>query len=415
MVTPISNMRPHGAQHRSMVVALLLVAMNLRPAVAAVPAVLSELTAELRLSSVAVAAVLTLPTVGLALFSFVGPVVVRRAYEEQLVSAGAVAILVGDSARLIDRFWPFLAGTVLIAIGTGLITSVIPGLVKRNHPDRVAVVMAAYSAVLTIGAAASAAAAPAIVQGFGCPATVSVGVCTIGPVSAATAVWWLAVRRGGVPRRPRTAPTAASVDLWRNPLGWWVTGYFALIGFIYYVLLNWMPTFARSRGMSPADAGAALAAMSVAQIAGALLVPLLIGRRGDQRPAAVVIAVTQVVGSLALLFSNAPAGLWLGAVIVGVGLGSGFGLAMTFIGLRAGDEMVALRLSAMAQGAGYAIAAAGPPLAGALHDAAGGWTAVIGAVIAVMVAAGVFGVRAGVARTIGGAKPTSAPAMVNER
>ncbi len=345
---------------------------------------------------------LTLPTAGLALFAFIGPLLVRRTSEEGLVLAGSVTVLAGDVARLSGGSAGFLVGTTLIAIGTGVITSVIPGLVKRNYPDRVALVMAAYSAVLTLGAAGAAALAPAVAERLGWSASMSVAVCTVGPVGFATFVWWLVIRRNeGAGRCSNVPGTNTSMRVWRMPLSWWVTGYFAATGLVYYVLLNWMPTLARSRGMNPADAGATLAVMSVAQIAGAFLIPILIGRHGDQRAMTVLIAVPQIAGLMAFASIAAPAGLWIGAVILGVGLGAGFSLSMTFIGLRAGDEFVALRLSAMTQGVGYAVAATGPSLAGLLHDAFHGWTAVIIAVIGVIAVAVGAGLRAGVSRSIG--------------
>jgi CP family cyanate transporter-like MFS transporter len=41
---------------------------------------------------------------------------------------------------------------------------------------------------------------------------------------------------------------------------------------------------------------------------------------------------------------------------------------------RAKDEVIARRLSSMAQGIGYMISALGPLVAGILHSISGGWT-----------------------------------------
>jgi CP family cyanate transporter-like MFS transporter len=55
----------------------------------------------------------------------------------------------------------------------------------------------------------------------------------------------------------------------------------------------------------------------------------------------------------------------------------------------------------MAQSLGYLFAASGPFVGGALHDATGGWDAVVVVWLVVWVLIGVTGVLAGRDRTIG--------------
>ncbi|HIZ35179.1 MAG TPA: MFS transporter, partial [Candidatus Ruania gallistercoris] len=57
--------------------------------------------------------------------------------------------------------------------------------------------------------------------------------------------------------------------------------------------------------------------------------------------------------------------LWM--CVIGLGTGLSFVVALTLIAVRAGDLHTAPRLSAMAQSVGYAIAATGLLVAGALH------------------------------------------------
>jgi CP family cyanate transporter-like MFS transporter len=60
--------------------------------------------------------------------------------------------------------------------------------------------------------------------------------------------------------------------------------------------------------------------------------------------------------------------------LLGIGQGIGFGLAMTFIVLRAPDGPHAAALSGMVQGVGYLLAALGPFVVGVVHDISHGWT-----------------------------------------
>ena len=68
---------------------------------------------------------------------------------------------------------------------------------------------------------------------------------------------------------------------------------------------------------------------------------------------------------------------------------------------------MAARLSGMAQGVGYLIAAIGPFAVGLLHDVSNGWTVPVTILIAIALIEGVPGVMAGRARTITAVPPAT--------
>ena len=63
------------------------------------------------------------------------------------------------------------------------------------------------------------------------------------------------------------------------------------------------------------------------------------------------------------------------AILLGLGQGGTFSLALTLIVLRSRDAHVAANLSSMAQGIGYTLASMGPFAVGLVHDWTGGWNA----------------------------------------
>jgi CP family cyanate transporter-like MFS transporter len=81
--------------------------------------------------------------------------------------------------------------------------------------------------------------------------------------------------------------------------------------------------------------------------------------------------------------------------------GSAIALALALIGLRTRNAQDTARLSGMAQGIGYLLAACGPIAAGSIRDLTGGWTPVIMLLIGLTVAQGISGALAGRPRTIG--------------
>lgn len=379
--------------------AIVLVTVNLRPAVSGVSALLEQLQSNLDLSTVEVALLGSLPTIGLALFAFPGPWLYRRWSEERLVVTSMAIILAGDVVRLADNTVSLFTGTVLIALGTGVITGVIPGIVKRAYPEHVPFVMAIYAAVLTLGAAGGAAFASTGASRFNWAPTTTLAVVTVPLAVLGVLGWTILVRQSAARRQISQAVT--EVRVWREPMSWWLSAYFAGIAFVFYVLLSWVPTIAHGRGLDWASSGLVLSTMSLAQIGGSLLLPILMGQWPDQRRLTVLITATALVGLGAFGFGSFPDGIWFGAVVLGLGLGAAFGLAMTLIGLRVRDEKVAIRLSAMTQGLGYSVSATGPFVAGLLHDITESWFLPILLMMVICVALAAVGQRAGRNVTVG--------------
>lgn len=379
-----------GAQVR-LVVALVLITLNLRPAISAVSSLLTSIRSDLGLSALAVSVLTTVPTIGLAVFTFLGPRLYGRWGDERLITWSAFLILAGDLVRLAPVSWALFAGTVLIAVGIGVATGAIPGLVKREFPDRVPAMMALYTAVLTAGASLASGVATPLADVMGSSWTGALAVITV-PLAVVAGLWWLPR-----PRVPAPRSTAARIPpaLWRDRMAWLVTLFFSATGFVFYFVLSWLPTVARDRGMDPTSSGLVLTTVALVQIVGSLLVPQVVSRTRTQRPLVVATVIANILGLAGVMLAPVPAWVWVGAVVLGLGQGWGFGLAMTLIGLRARDTNAAVGLSGMAQGIGYAVSGLGPFATGLLHSAAGSWAATFAMVAAVCVAQFVIGLGAG--------------------
>jgi CP family cyanate transporter-like MFS transporter len=169
---------------------------------------------------------------------------------------------------------------------------------------------------------------------------------------------------------------SATTPLWRQPLAWHLTVYMGLQSSLAYCVFAWLPTMLIERGATPLHAGALMSLSVLAQLVTAFTGPWLASHIGrDQRPAALgmlALSVTGLLGCLLLPVASLP--LWV--VVLGLGQGGNFSVALLCIVLRARDSAQAGRLSAMTQGVGYCLAAVGPLGVGLLRDATGGWIAV---------------------------------------
>lgn len=356
------------ATHRLLLIAgLLVMAFNLRPTITSVSPVLGAITEALHFSGVAATLLTMLPMMCLGLAAPLAQYLARRLGIRRAL-AWVVATL---TLALLARAWTgvpgLFAGTFVAGMGMGTIGILLPGIVKQEFPRRVGLMTGLYTAVLSIGAATAAGATEPlrlVLSGSW------QGALTFWALPALLAtVIWLPQAHAPHPTDLQSRPFAR---LLRNRLAWQVTGYMGLQSALAYIVFGWLPTILVDRGMSTVAAGLALSISIVMQIASAILAPWLSSRMQDERLTITLLLTCTLTGLAGCLYAPLSS-LWYWIVLLGLGQGGTFSMALTLLALRAPDAQSAGQLSAMAQGFGYVIAACGPLLAGLLHDQTGSW------------------------------------------
>jgi CP family cyanate transporter-like MFS transporter len=382
------------------VILIILVALNLRPAVVAVGPLLRQIQDDLGLSGTAAGALTTLPVLFFGSYGLVAPFVRRGPRGETLLVTSMVLLVLALLIRVVPVQATLFGGALLAGIAISIGNIAVPSIIKRDHPQAITTVTAVYTVAITVGAAVSSSVVVPLQHALGSGWRPPLMLLAI--PAAVAAIAWLPRLRGAGTATSR--PAAGSPKVWRSALAWQVTGFMGMQSLLAYVTSSWLPSICQDRGLSEAAGGYALGLTSLLQAAGAFLVPVLERRLRDQRPLvglAILLTAAGYAGSI-----WAPVGsVWLWIVVLGLGQGVGFATALSFIGLRASDAHVTAQLSGMAQGVGYVIAALGPPAVGAVHDATHGWTAPGVLVVALSVALVVPGFGAGRDRTIGEESP----------
>jgi MFS transporter, CP family, cyanate transporter len=350
-------------------VVVVAVALNLRPAITAVPPLLDTIRSDLGLSGTGAGFLTALPVVCMGLFAPVGAALARRVGREAAVACALALVAGGTLARGLDpSALPLYGGTLVAGIGIAMGGALLPGVVKAWFPSRPGAVTGLYTAGLVAGAMlASAATVPVMdALGIGWPAAIAAwGLLAL----AALAAWVPATRR----LRAAAEPVPGRLRLpWRSPVAWRVTLYMGSQSLLYYAAVTWLSPLYVAAGWSPGRAGLLLGLFSFTQIFSALAVPALADRTGDHRPwvALCVGTATVMLAAFALVPMAAP---WLWAALLGLGVGGMFALALTLLVKLAPTPAASASLSGMALLVGYLLAATGPVLAGALHDAAGSY------------------------------------------
>ncbi|QGV79678.1 CynX/NimT family MFS transporter [Streptomyces ficellus] len=395
---------PRGAAARRALLAhpvlllagIVLASLNMRAALASVSPLAGEISAAFGLSSTATSLITSVPVLFLGVGAAVAPWLGRRLGTEQVLLGALLLLAAGILVRVLPSLYALYGGGVLVGTAIALLNVLMPGLIKRDFPDRAASMTSVYTGAMIAGATVVAAASVPLERAFGGSWEASLAFWSL--LAAVAAAVWLPqvlIARGRTGREVRVAaaPAGPVRGVWRSALAWQVTLFMGLQSLWSYVLIAWMPTILTDHGMSRSTAGVVFAFNNLVQVAGAFLVPLLAGRMRSQRPLVALVTSLVAVGYAGLMVEPV-SGAWLWAAVLGVGQGGAVGLALTLIVLRSGDAVTASRLSGMAQTVGYLLAAAGPLAAGAVHEATGGWTVPIALVLCVCAAALVTGLLA---------------------
>ncbi len=359
-------------------VALLLVALNLRPALTSVAPVLSSIGETLALSSSLQGILTTLPVLFLGLAAPLAPRMVRRIGSERSVFAALLILAVTLLVRPYVGTAGLFLGTAIAGGCIGIIGVLLPGIVKRDFPRHVSIMTGFYTVALNLGASAAAGTTEPLRQLLdgawqGAAYNPWQGALAFWLLPAViAALFWLPQLKGTKPTR---VPARRGARLRHDPLAWQVSLFMGLQSSLAYIVFGWLPTILQDRGLAAVTAGLALSVSILLQVITAILAPWIGSRMRDQRAVLIGVMTLTLTGLLGCLYAPTDS-IWLWIVVLGLGQGGTFSMALTLLALRAPDATTAASLSAMAQGIGYTLAALGPLLVGVLHDWSGSWNVI---------------------------------------
>lgn len=383
-MTSTSAVPARGRAAVFLAVTVLVVAANLRASITSVGPVLDLIADDTGLGSSALGILGAIP---LFAFAAVSPIVdrfTRRFGRERTVLAATILLVAATVWRSvpgwIGNLW---LGTALIGAAIAVGNVLVPALVKRDFPERIALLTGLYSAVLSVFAGVASGVAQPIGESFGW--RIAVGCWAL--LSVVAALVWLPRLRGTERPDPAAVRAAgAQPSMWTSATAWQVAGYMAAQSTVFYLLVTWLPTIEAATGVEPVVAGWHLFLFQAVGVLAGLAVTALLHGRGDLRAVAAAVAALMLVGMLGFLLAPDLVVAWV--VVAGLGSGASLVVALTLIAQRARGSVAAARLSGMAQGVGYLVAAFGPIGAGVLLDATGDWRPVV------WVVAGLAGIQA---------------------
>jgi MFS transporter, CP family, cyanate transporter len=376
------------------VVAILLLGLNLRGPIVAVSPVVDMIRADLRIGEATAGLLTSLPVLCFGLATPLASALLARAGLGRGVTISLALLLAGIAVRSLDGLPGALTGTVLIGVAITVANVAVPVVIARDLRRRSGAVLGAYTAALNVGSMLTLSLTVPLADRLGWRVAL---VAWGGLVVVAAVVWHCATRsledgagEEGANLTP-TGPAAPARPWWRNPVAWGLTVAFAGQAFAYYGITAWLPLLLRDElGMAAAGAGTSASVFQIAALTGAFGVPLLLRVLPGPRGVVLVVVAAWVTLPAGLLLAPQLWPLW--CLLGGAAQGGGLTVIFALVVRKARDLTENRQMSALVQGGGYVVAAAGPTVVGAVHGATGGWTwplLVVLAAIALLAVAGV--------------------------
>lgn len=351
-------------------VAIILVAIDLRPGIVSIGPVLPAIREEFGLSHASASLLTAIPDLLMGLLALPAPLLARRCGRNPIVLASLSLLLVSMWLRAFaSTEVSLLIATAGVGAGIAVTGSLLAGFIKENFPKHAAIATGTYATSLSLGSTAAAAAA----------ATGPLASILHGGWRAATAIWsslgivaiaiWAAITFKAR-NRSRELQSGAPIALpIKNKTAWMVAFFFAISNFLFYSIVAWTAPMFREFGLTATRAGLLLASFTFIFMCGNPIFGTL--SRSHDRRGWILLSVLMTLGglgSLALSPLSAPF-VWL--PIAAFGLGGTFTLAMTLPLDNASTVEEASTWNGFVLTIGYLIAATGPIAMGWLRDTSG--------------------------------------------
>jgi CP family cyanate transporter-like MFS transporter len=361
----MENVRATARPAVWLMLAIILVALNLRPSMAAVGPLLSAIRGDIPLSFTVASLLTMLPVMAMGLAMFFGLGISQRLGERRTVLLSLLVIALATLSRLfIDTAVQLIFSAVLAGIGIALIQALMPALIKSRFADNVALCMGLYVTSIMGGAAIAASFAPLVMVQTGSWRS---GLAIWAILALLAFLFWWS-QRGQL---TSTAPAAARKDsFFTHSRAWLLAIFFGLGTASYTCVLAWLAPYYVEKGWSEQNAGLLLGFLTAMEVISGLVVPAIANRSRDRRVILMALLMLIIAGFCGLILSPQQFSL-LWPCLLGLGIGGLFPMSLIVSLDHLDNPQRAGGLTAFVQGIGYLIAGLSPLLAGLIRDRLG--------------------------------------------
>lgn len=351
---------------------VILLSANMRASYTGVGTIVDLIQSELGLSSAAAGMITTVPILVFAVACPAASALAERFSLGKMIEWALVFICAGVGLRAFFGAVGLFAGTALMAVGIGVMNSVMIAFIKLRFPHHVGLVSALYTTTMSLTTAMSMAINVPLSGLIGWRGVLGMWVVA----AVATIILWAPqsgreINRGG----SGAGEKGLMGKMLRSPRAWLMLGYMGTQSMLFYCISAWMPSILQWRGMDAGSAAGVATAVQLISLSTTLLIPIFMEKM-NWRALILSCDGCYIVGAV-IFFFCAPGGtaFRIAAVLIAIGVGTHFSACIFLFSARTSSPAEAAAISGFAQSGGYVLAAVGPVLMGRFFDVSGSWNA----------------------------------------
>ncbi|QWH10826.1 MFS transporter [Bacillus mycoides] len=353
------------------ILALFFVSINLRIGITSISPLLETIRQDLNISNFSVSFLTAIPVFCMGTFALLTGKVIKKYGAEKAIMACLILIGFATCMRAFtSSISTLFASSLFIGIGIALAGPLLSGFIKEKFPTKIGLMIGIYSVGMGTGASLSAGLTiplQHVLKGSWNMALAFWGVLTIIAI-----IFWYPVMK----RKKNTSTQDKknnSLPL-RNKKAWLFTIFFGLQSGIFYSITTWLAPANQNMGVSSEQAGTLITVFTVIQMICSFLIPTLADIYKN-RALWLLGSICFVLVGLSLMIYPLTTP-WLPSILLGIGLGGVFPLALMLPLYETKTSEDASAWTAMMQSGGYIMGGFIPVLAGITRDYFDGYTQV---------------------------------------
>ncbi|MET4559806.1 CP family cyanate transporter-like MFS transporter [Lysinibacillus parviboronicapiens] len=353
------------------VVSIFLVALNMRPAVTGIGPLFNILKASLHVSNTQMSLLTSIPVFCMGLFAPLAVPLQKKLGTKIAIALLIIIVALANGLRFLEENYVLLVVTSFAAgFAIAIIGPIVNAYIKEKFPKRFATVVGVYSFGIGTGATLSAALTVSFYNRFNQHWTVALGSWVVLAVIAL--VFWLLVVRSKQDHltSQEEMTQGAARNPWKNRRAWTILVYFGLQTSLFFSMMSWLSPMLQDKGFSLVAASSMLTYMSIVQMIGNIVIPMLMEKWPNRITWLVALGALGIIGFI-LLWVGTGAMLWVAVFIIGIVLSGLFpiGLLLPLDEARTNEE--ANSWSSMVLSGGFMMSSIIPILIGYCYDVTG--------------------------------------------
>ncbi|MED0938690.1 MFS transporter [Bacillus mobilis] len=345
------------------ILALFFVSINLRIGITSVSPLLETIRQDLHISNFSVSFLTAIPVFCMGTFALLTGKVIKTYGAEKSIMACLILIGLATCMRAFTfSISTLFVSALFIGIGIAIAGPLLSGFIKEKFPTKIGLMIGIYSVGMGTGASLSAGLTiplQHVLKGSWNMALAFWGVLTI----IAIMFWYPVMKR----KKNTSTQNKKNNSLpLRNKKAWLFTIFFGLQSGIFYSITTWLAPANQSMGVSSEQAGTLITVFTVIQMICSFLIPTLADIYKNRTLWLLGSICFVLVGLLLMIYPLTTP--WIPSILLGIGLGGVFPLALMLPLYETKTSEDASAWTAMMQSGGYIMGGFIPVLAGIARD-----------------------------------------------